>query len=98
MWLCAVVVVLAVGRVTEVGTHAELMQRDGHYRHIAEVQLYGDDEAKYVDGEHPSAMRRARVEGKRQEKAAAGGVAGGVAGQAAGQAAGSAGASGGGVQ
>ncbi len=65
------VVVLEQGRVTEYGTHEELMQRDGHYRHIAEVQLYGDDEARYVDGEHPSAMRRATVEGKRQAKTAA---------------------------
>jgi ATP-binding cassette, subfamily B, bacterial len=39
------VLVVENGRITQVGTHAELMQRDGHYREIAAVQLYGDDEA-----------------------------------------------------
>ncbi len=33
------VVVLEKGRITQAGTHAQLMQQDGHYRHIAEVQL-----------------------------------------------------------
>ena len=38
------VVVLENGRITQTGTHAELMQCDGHYREIAAVQLYGDEE------------------------------------------------------
>lgn len=38
-----IVLVVEHGRITESGTHAQLMQRDGHYRAIAAVQLYGDD-------------------------------------------------------
>jgi ABC-type multidrug transport system fused ATPase/permease subunit len=33
------VIVLENGRITQAGTHRELMQQEGHYRHIAEVQL-----------------------------------------------------------
>jgi ATP-binding cassette subfamily B protein len=33
------VVVLERGRITQAGTHDELMREHGHYRHIAEVQL-----------------------------------------------------------
>jgi ATP-binding cassette subfamily B protein len=33
------VIVLEQGRITQAGTHAELMKQPGHYRHIAEVQL-----------------------------------------------------------
>jgi ATP-binding cassette subfamily B protein/subfamily B ATP-binding cassette protein MsbA len=33
------VIVLEKGRITQAGTHSELMQQQGHYRHIAEVQL-----------------------------------------------------------
>ncbi|MCL2639802.1 MAG: ABC transporter ATP-binding protein/permease [Phycisphaerales bacterium] len=33
------VVVLERGRITQAGTHKELMSEPGHYRHIAEVQL-----------------------------------------------------------
>ena len=32
------------GRITQSGTHDQLMQQDGHYREIAAVPLYGDDE------------------------------------------------------
>src|SRR5438067_10553668 len=38
-----VVIVLENGRVTQIGTHEQLMKSGGHYREIAEVQLYGDD-------------------------------------------------------
>lgn len=34
-----IVIVLENGRITQAGTHSELMQQQGHYRHIAEVQL-----------------------------------------------------------
>jgi ATP-binding cassette subfamily B protein len=37
------VIVLENGRVTQTGTHNELMARDGHYRHIAAVQLLSDE-------------------------------------------------------
>jgi ATP-binding cassette subfamily B protein len=33
------VIVLEHGRITQAGTHKELMREPGHYRHIAEVQL-----------------------------------------------------------
>jgi ATP-binding cassette subfamily B protein len=33
------VIVLENGRITQAGTHKELMREPGHYRHIAEVQL-----------------------------------------------------------
>jgi ATP-binding cassette subfamily B protein len=39
-----VVIVLENGRVTQVGTHDKLMRTDGHYRDIAAVQLYSDEE------------------------------------------------------
>lgn len=41
------VIVLEEGRVTQIGTHDRLMREDGHYREIAEVQLY-DDEPRAV--------------------------------------------------
>jgi ATP-binding cassette, subfamily B, multidrug efflux pump len=57
-----VVLVIERGRITQSGTHAELMRQDGHYREIAAVQLYGDeplgnDEA---DADAPSHMDRVR--------------------------------------
>jgi len=52
------VLVIEGGRITQSGTHGQLMQEDGHYRHIAAVQLYGDEHAK--DGDSPSHMRRVR--------------------------------------
>ncbi len=33
------VIVLENGRITQAGTHRDLMEQTGHYRHIAEVQL-----------------------------------------------------------
>jgi ATP-binding cassette, subfamily B, multidrug efflux pump len=55
-----IVIVVEDGRITQMGTHAELMQEEGHYREIAAVQLYGDgeDAPKIRDTDHPSHMRR----------------------------------------
>jgi ATP-binding cassette subfamily B protein len=57
------VLVLENGRITQAGTHEKLMEEQGHYRHIAEVQLYGDEE-EADPSEHPSHM--ARVQDPRQ--------------------------------
>ena len=48
------VVVLEQGRVTQTGTHDQLMAEDGHYREIARVQLSSEPAA----GEEPSHMKR----------------------------------------
>jgi subfamily B ATP-binding cassette protein MsbA len=51
------VLVMEQGRITQMGTHEQLMQQDGHYRDIAAMQLYGDEDAD-AKAEHPSHMRR----------------------------------------
>jgi ATP-binding cassette subfamily B protein len=38
------VLVMEHGRITQMGTHVQLMEQDGHYREIAAAQLYGDEE------------------------------------------------------
>ncbi len=43
------VIVLEKGRVTEIGTHDELMETSGHYRSAAEIQL-ADSESKRLLG------------------------------------------------
>jgi len=43
-----VVIVLEQGRVTQIGTHEQLMRADGHYREIARVQLFGDNNEAIV--------------------------------------------------
>jgi ATP-binding cassette subfamily B multidrug efflux pump len=58
------VLVMEHGRITQRGTHAQLMREAGHYREIAAVQLYGDDIARDGDGELPSHMDRARDQQK----------------------------------
>ena len=45
------VLVLEDGRIAQTGTHAELMERDGHYREIAAVQLYAEH-ANGGNGDH----------------------------------------------
>ncbi|MBC7783814.1 MAG: ABC transporter ATP-binding protein, partial [Burkholderiales bacterium] len=51
------VLVVEHGRITQMGTHAELMQTGGHYREIAKAQLSGDDGTGSAD-ETPSHMDR----------------------------------------
>ena len=52
------VLVVENGRITQSGTHAQLMETDGHYREIAAAQLFGDDQASRDAMDHPSHMRR----------------------------------------
>jgi len=62
------VIVLEAGRVTQMGTHDELMQQEGHYREIAGAQLQGEE----VETEaNPSHMKRMRDELHVAEAAAA---------------------------
>jgi ATP-binding cassette subfamily B protein len=51
------VIVIENGRITQTGTHAQLMAEDGHYREIAAVQLFGD-ETRGLPDEFPSHMDR----------------------------------------
>ncbi len=39
------VLVIEDGRITQIGTHDQLMEQHGHYRQIAAAQLYGPDDA-----------------------------------------------------
>ncbi len=57
------VVVVEQGRVTQAGTHAELMALDGHYREIADAQLHGDDAAEN-QADAPSHMQRVQSAGE----------------------------------
>jgi ATP-binding cassette, subfamily B, multidrug efflux pump len=52
------VIVMEHGKVSQIGTHDELMVRDGHYREIAEAQLYSDDAAPPPLADAPSHMKR----------------------------------------
>jgi ATP-binding cassette, subfamily B, multidrug efflux pump len=55
------VLVIEGGRITQKGTHEELMREGGHYREIASVQLYGDEAQEILDRETlPSHMDRVR--------------------------------------
>jgi ABC-type multidrug transport system fused ATPase/permease subunit len=56
------VLVIEKGRITQMGTHEQLMEEEGHYREIAAVQLYGDDEMPKRT-EHPSHMKRVQEKG-----------------------------------
>lgn len=52
------VIVLEHGRITQMGTHDQLLAQPGHYREIAAVQLYGDDVT--TGEEAPSHMDRVK--------------------------------------
>src|SRR4030095_581522 len=52
------VIVVEDGRITQMGTHRQLMEEEGHYQNIAEVQLYGDDLETDEEGEKLSHMDR----------------------------------------
>ena len=54
------VIVLEAGRITQIGTHDQLMREDGHYRAIAAVQLYGEEEFRAPSEDSPSHMDRLR--------------------------------------
>jgi ATP-binding cassette subfamily B protein len=56
------VLVVEKGRITQMGTHDQLMEEEGHYREIAAVQLYGEDETGKRE-EHPSHMKRVQEKG-----------------------------------
>jgi ABC-type multidrug transport system fused ATPase/permease subunit len=52
------VVVMEHGKVSQIGTHAQLMELDGHYREIAEAQLFGDEALSENLTDAPSHMKR----------------------------------------
>ena len=58
-----VVIVIERGRITQIGTHDQLMAEEGHYREIAEVQLFGEDELPGPLEDLPSHMDRQRDKG-----------------------------------
>jgi ATP-binding cassette subfamily B protein len=52
------VVVMEHGKVSQIGTHSQLMELDGHYREIAEAQLFGDETLSENLADAPSHMKR----------------------------------------
>lgn len=53
------VIVLEHGRISQVGTHDQLMNQPGHYRDIASVQLLSDTaETRDAEGDNPSHLKR----------------------------------------
>ena len=57
------VIVVENGRITQMGTHGQLMGEEGHYREIAEVQLSGDTQLPSPEEDLPSHMDRVRRPG-----------------------------------
>jgi ABC-type multidrug transport system fused ATPase/permease subunit len=58
------VVVIERGAIAQIGTHEELMAREGHYRQIAEAQLFGDESAGEDLSSAPSHMKRVQSAGE----------------------------------
>jgi ATP-binding cassette subfamily B protein len=58
------VIVVERGRIAQIGTHEELMARQGHYREIAEAQLFGDESVAEDLANAPSHMKRVQSEGE----------------------------------
>jgi ATP-binding cassette subfamily B protein len=58
------VVVIERGAIAQIGTHEELMSREGHYRQIAEAQLFGDESAGEDLSSAPSHMKRVQSAGE----------------------------------
>jgi len=58
------VVVIERGAIAQIGTHEELMAREGHYRQIAEAQLFGDESSGEDLAAAPSHMKRVQAEGE----------------------------------
>jgi ATP-binding cassette subfamily B protein len=56
------VMVMERGRITQIGTHAQLMERDGHYRQIAAAQLQ-DPDGEEDQSLAPSHMKRLQASG-----------------------------------
>lgn len=71
------VIVLEEGRITQIGTHDELLVQEGHYRQVVNLQLYGDVDldSDTVSLSHMKRMRefdRRRGQVPRQEAETAG--------------------------
>jgi ABC-type multidrug transport system fused ATPase/permease subunit len=64
-----IVAVIEDGRLAQMGTHHELLAREGHYRQVVNGQLYGD--IRDGDTEAPSHMKRMREFFEKKGKAAA---------------------------
>jgi len=56
------VLVLEHGRITQLGTHDQLMEKSGHYRDIAMAQLYGDEDADDADAERSKRERPSHMD------------------------------------
>jgi len=54
------VLVIEGGRLTQMGTHDELLAQAGHYRQIVNLQLYGDQDHEEPEGA-PSHFKRMRA-------------------------------------
>jgi ABC-type transport system involved in cytochrome bd biosynthesis fused ATPase/permease subunit len=79
------VLVLEHGKITQMGTHEQLMNEEGHYRDIAVAQLRGDEEteeeARAEEISHMDRVQQAGVVEIAQQEAEKGEVTGEVLGK-----------------